>query len=115
MVAAATGTFGPSRRGCRTLCYRWMTSVSAHYRGPVPTILRRPEARLFLTATSVLFVELLLIRWIPANVIYVGFFRNFLLMATLPRHRRRHPAGAATRSASTSRRSGRCCSRWSCS
>jgi hypothetical protein len=45
-------------------------------------ILRRPEARLFLTATSILFVELLLIRWIPANVIYVGFFRNFLLMAS---------------------------------
>ncbi len=41
----------------------------------------RPEFRLFLTATSILFVELLLIRWIPANVIYVGFFRNFLLMA----------------------------------
>jgi hypothetical protein len=38
--------------------------------------------RLFLTATSLLFVELLLIRWIPANVIYVGFFRNFLLMAS---------------------------------
>ena len=45
-------------------------------------ILRRPESRLFLTATSLLFVELLLIRWIPANVIYVGFFRNFLLMAS---------------------------------
>ncbi|HEX7346647.1 MAG TPA: hypothetical protein VF253_07630, partial [Candidatus Limnocylindrales bacterium] len=45
-------------------------------------ILRRPEARLFLTATSLLFVELLLIRWIPANVIYVGYFRNFLLMAS---------------------------------
>lgn len=44
-------------------------------------ILRRPEMRLFLTATTILFVELLLIRWIPANVIYVGFFRNFLLMA----------------------------------
>lgn len=44
--------------------------------------LRRPEARLFLTATSLLFVELLLIRWIPANVIYVGYFRNFLLMAS---------------------------------
>ena len=40
-----------------------------------------PKSRLFLTATSILFVELLLIRWIPANVIYVGFFRNFLLMA----------------------------------
>ena len=38
--------------------------------------------RLFLTAMSILFVELLLIRWIPANVIYVGFFRNFLLMAS---------------------------------
>jgi hypothetical protein len=45
------------------------------------TLLSRPEIRLFLTATSLLFVELLLIRWIPANVIYVGFFRNFLLMA----------------------------------
>jgi hypothetical protein len=44
--------------------------------------LSRPEVRLFLTATSLLFVELLLIRWIPANVIYVGFFRNFLLMAS---------------------------------
>lgn len=43
--------------------------------------LRAPEVRLFLTATSILFAELLLIRWIPANVIYVGFFRNFLLMA----------------------------------
>ena len=46
------------------------------------TLLSRPEVRLFLTATSLLFVELLLIRWIPANVIYVGFFRNFLLMAS---------------------------------
>jgi hypothetical protein len=46
------------------------------------TVFSRPEVRLFLTATSILFVELLLIRWIPANVIYVGFFRNFLLMAS---------------------------------
>ena len=29
-----------------------------------------------------LFVELLLIRWIPANVVFLGFFRNFLLMAS---------------------------------
>jgi len=42
----------------------------------------RAALRLFLTAMSILFVELLLIRWIPANVIYVGFFRNFLLMAS---------------------------------
>ena len=46
------------------------------------TFLQRPDVRLFLTATSLLFVELLLIRWIPANVIYVGYFRNFLLMAS---------------------------------
>src|SRR6476660_5518320 len=38
--------------------------------------------RLFLTSASLLFVELLLIRWIPANVKYVGFFSNFLLMAS---------------------------------
>ena len=38
--------------------------------------------RLFLTSATILFVELLLIRWIPANVKYVGFFSNFLLMAS---------------------------------
>jgi hypothetical protein len=44
--------------------------------------LDRPAVRLFLTSAVVLFVELILIRWIPANVIFVGFFRNFLLMAS---------------------------------
>jgi predicted membrane-bound spermidine synthase len=42
----------------------------------------RAPVRLFLTSAVVLFVELLLIRWIPANVTFVGFFRNFLLMAS---------------------------------
>ena len=41
-----------------------------------------PQARLLLTSATLLFVELLLIRWIPANVIYVGFFTNFILMAS---------------------------------
>ena len=41
-----------------------------------------PRVRLFLTSATLLFVELLLIRWIPANVRYVGFFSNFLLMAS---------------------------------
>ena len=45
-------------------------------------VLASPAVRLFLTSLSILFVELLLIRWIPANVIYVGFFSNFLLMAS---------------------------------
>ena len=46
------------------------------------TLLRRNEVRLFLTSFAILFVELLLIRWIPSNVKYIGFFSNFLLMAS---------------------------------
>jgi hypothetical protein len=46
------------------------------------TLLRRNEIRLFLTSFSILFVELLLIRWIPSNVKYIGFFSNFLLIAS---------------------------------
>jgi hypothetical protein len=41
-----------------------------------------PRVRLFLTSGTLLFVELLLIRWVPANVRYVGFFSNFVLMAS---------------------------------
>jgi hypothetical protein len=49
---------------------------------PAVALLDRPGVRLFLTSAVVLFVELILIRWIPANVIFIGFFRNFLLMAS---------------------------------
>jgi SAM-dependent methyltransferase len=45
-------------------------------------ILAGPRTRLFLTSATLLFVELLFIRWIPANVVYVGYFTNFLLMAS---------------------------------
>jgi SAM-dependent methyltransferase len=55
----------------------------------MPTALTRPfqplagnAIRLFLTSATILFVELLLIRWVPANVVYVGYFSNFLLMAS---------------------------------
>jgi hypothetical protein len=53
-------------------------------RRPLPPVapLAGPSIRLLLTSATVLFVELLLIRWIPANVRYVGFFSNFLLMAS---------------------------------
>jgi len=44
--------------------------------------LRDPRVKLLLTSGSLLFVELLLIRWIPAEVRYIGFFSNFLLMAS---------------------------------
>src|SRR5262245_65515079 len=44
--------------------------------------LARSEVQLLLTSSVLLFVELLLIRWIPANVKYIGFFSNFVLMAS---------------------------------
>ncbi|MEO6349886.1 MAG: spermidine synthase [Candidatus Limnocylindrales bacterium] len=49
---------------------------------PAVAVLARPQVRLLLTSSVLLFVELLLIRWIPANVKYVGFFSNFVLMAS---------------------------------
>ena len=50
-----------------------------------PGVLRalaEPRVRLVLTSATLLFVELLFIRWIPSEVRYVGFFSNFLLMAS---------------------------------
>ena len=49
--------------------------------GPVP-VLQRSDVQLLLVSATVLFTELLLIRWIPANIRYVGFFPNFLLIAS---------------------------------
>jgi hypothetical protein len=51
-------------------------------RGVSVPFLARNDVRLLLTSATILFVELLLIRWVPANVRYVGFFSNFLLMAS---------------------------------
>jgi hypothetical protein len=48
---------------------------------PVP-FFRDLRVRLVLTSATLLFTELMLIRWIPATVKYVGFFTNFLLMAS---------------------------------
>ena len=50
--------------------------------GSAVASIRRPRLLLFVVSATLLFVELLLLRWIPANVIYVGFFNNFLLMAS---------------------------------
>src|SRR5438874_1380924 len=43
--------------------------------------LQSPEARLFLTSAIVLFAELVFIRWVPANVVYVTFFSNLVPIA----------------------------------
>jgi SAM-dependent methyltransferase len=61
-----------------------MTRSLPDPRQPLPAVrlLAGAPVRLLLTSATLLFVELLLIRWIPANVRYVGFFSNFLLMAS---------------------------------
>ncbi|MGH2407673.1 MAG: spermidine synthase [Candidatus Limnocylindrales bacterium] len=61
-----------------------MIDAASAHRGAGFTIGRfeDPRVRLFLTSGTILFVELLLIRWVPANVRYVGFFSNFVLMAS---------------------------------
>ena len=43
---------------------------------------RTVRIQLFLISFLILFTELALIRWIPSNVRYLGFFLNFILMAT---------------------------------
>ena len=48
----------------------------------ISATLSGPAVQLILTSATLLFVELFLIRWIPANVVYVGYFSNFLLMAS---------------------------------
>jgi hypothetical protein len=72
------GTSAPAARIARLDLPRWITEPVV----PPVAALGRAPVRLFLTSAVVLFVELLLIRWIPANVTFVGFFRNFLLMAS---------------------------------
>jgi SAM-dependent methyltransferase len=59
-----------------------MTTAATRARRWQVPFLASNEMRLFLTSGTLLFVELLLIRWIPANVTYIGFFSNFLLMAS---------------------------------
>jgi Spermine/spermidine synthase domain len=77
MAAAALAEARMILAGIERSIYQQQGEIVAPVR-----VLSQPPVRLFLTATSLLFVELLLIRWIPANVIYIGFFRNFLLMAS---------------------------------
>lgn len=41
-----------------------------------------PKYRVFTTSFLILFLELVLIRWIPAYIISAGFFSNLILLAT---------------------------------
>jgi SAM-dependent methyltransferase len=55
---------------------------SPRHRFPAVASLSGAPIRLFLTSGTILFVELLLIRWVPANVKYIGYFSNFILMSS---------------------------------
>jgi len=46
-------------------------------------VLHKPSARLFLISFLVLFLELALIRWLPAYILYLGYFTNFILLGAL--------------------------------
>ena len=49
---------------------------------PSRDMIRSPAAQLFLTSALVLFVELLFLRWVPASIVYFGFFTNVLLIGS---------------------------------
>ncbi len=46
-------------------------------------LLHNPSIRLFLISFLVLFLELALIRWLAAYILYLGYFTNFILLGAL--------------------------------
>src|SRR5947209_13689640 len=48
---------------------------------PKLLLIKDARARIFLVSFSVLFFELLCIRWIPSYVRYLSYFNNFILLA----------------------------------
>jgi len=50
---------------------------------PVPAPMRRPLLRLFQASFSILFLELVLIRWVPSYMRLFGYFTNFILLGSL--------------------------------
>src|SRR5579872_6944239 len=49
---------------------------------PVHPFIAEKRARTFLVSFTLLFFELLCIRWIPSYVRYLSYFNNFLLLAS---------------------------------
>src|SRR5215467_7067734 len=44
--------------------------------------INEPRVRIFLVSFTMLFFELLCIRWIPSYIRYLSYFNNFLLLAS---------------------------------
>ena len=49
---------------------------------PQNLFIKDPRARIFLVSFSMLFFELLCIRWVPSYVRYLSYFNNFILLAS---------------------------------
>src|SRR5437588_13018728 len=49
---------------------------------PKQPFIAEKRARTFLVSFTILFFELLCIRWIPSYVRYLSYFNNFLLLAS---------------------------------
>ena len=49
---------------------------------PQNFFIKDPRARIFLVSFSMLFFELLCIRWVPSYVRYLSYFNNFILLAS---------------------------------
>lgn len=47
-----------------------------------PITINQTRWRLFITSFAILFFELLCIRWIPAHVRFLGYFMNFIMLAS---------------------------------
>jgi hypothetical protein len=60
-----------------------LQSIASFVRSPREFAERHRYFRLFLVSFSILFLELVLIRWVPAYVRMFGFFTNFILFGTL--------------------------------
>src|SRR5436305_4359686 len=61
-----------------------VTKILAWLRDESPQnfFIKDPRARIFLVSFSMLFFELLCIRWVPSYVRYLSYFNNFILLAS---------------------------------
>src|SRR5947199_5293166 len=61
-----------------------ITNILSWLRDETPQnlFIKDPRARIFLVSFSMLFFELLCIRWVPSYVRYLSYFNNFILLAS---------------------------------
>lgn len=66
----------------RFVPFKATLSKYLHFFTPAQPFIPDKRARIFLLSFTMLFFELLCIRWVPSYVRYLSYFNNFLLMAS---------------------------------